>query len=538
MKLTFVGAAHEVTGSCHVLQIGGRCILLDCGMEQGRDIYQNAEIPVPINQIDAVILSHAHMDHSGRLPWLYAQGFHGQIITTSATTQLCQIMLRDSAHIQESEAEWKNRKARRAGRPEEPPMYTMQDAEAVLKQFVPVQYGETIEVVPGVTARFEDVGHLLGSGSVHLTLTEGDVQKTLIFSGDLGNSNQPLTRDPSSIEHADYVVMESTYGDRLHSVVPDYVPALVKLMQETFNRGGNLVIPCFAVGRTQQMLYFMRQIIQEGLVQVPGGFQVFVDSPLAIEATKIFEQNLFEYFDEETMELVAQGINPLRFPGLQLSVTSDDSRAINFDQRPKVILSASGMCEAGRIRHHLKHNLWRPESTILFVGYQAEGTLGRKLLNGADKVTLFGEEIEVNARIEQLPGVSGHADRNGLVNWLTSMADRPERVFVVHGEDATCDVFAEFLTEMGYPAQAPYSGAVYDLAEGSWEKVAAPLPIQKREKPATRKKNAIYEQLWAVGQRLLSIIRSYEGGANKDLSRFAGQIQNLCDKWDKGAQDK
>lgn len=535
MKLMFIGADHEVTGSCHVLEVGGHYLLLDCGMEQGRDLYQNADLPVPPSRVDAVLLSHAHMDHAGRIPWLYTQGFRGPVYTTSATAELSQIMLRDSAHIQESEAEWKNRKNRRAGLPEITPLYTVNDANEVLKLFVPVEYGQEIEVMPGVTAHFEDVGHLLGSASIHLSLTEEKESRTLVFSGDLGNENQPIIRDPGMLENADYVLMESTYGDRLHTDVPDYIPPLVRLMQETFNRGGNLVIPCFAVGRTQQMLYFMRKIVQEKLVSCPGGFSVYVDSPLAVEATKIFEKNIFGYFDDDAMKLVREGINPIRFEGLKLSVTSEESKAINFDEQPKVILSASGMCEAGRIRHHLKHNLWRAESTILFVGYQAEGTLGRRLLEGAREVTLFGEDIEVNARIEQLPGVSGHADRDGLVRWLTSMTKKPERVFVVHGEDQVCDHFASYLKEeKGYCAEAPYSGAEFDLLSAVWVKAGEPVPVvRKTEKPAARRKATVYDQLWAAGQRLIAVIRRNEGGANRDLAKFAGQIQNLCDKWDR-----
>ena len=534
MKLFFIGADHEVTGSCHLLQANGAWVMLDCGMEQGRDLYENVPLPVPAKEISALILSHAHIDHSGMIPKLVHDGFAGPVYCTDATRQLCEIMLRDSAHIQESEAEWKNRKAKRAGEPEVEPPYTVADAENAMKQFVPVEYGKPVEVAEGVTARLEDVGHLLGSASVHLTIREGETQRTLVFSGDIGNINQPLIKDPGQAPSADYVIMESTYGDRTHGEAPDLLAPLVTILQSTFDKGGNVVIPCFAVGRTQQMLYLLRTIVNDRLVSCPGGFSVYVDSPLAVEATAIFEKNIFGYYDDEAMALINSGENPIRFPGLRLSVSADDSKAINFDDRPKVILSASGMCEAGRIRHHLKHNLWKANSTVVFVGYQTAGTLGRKLLDGAPEVTLFGEKIEVNARIVKLEGVSGHADREGLLRWVTSMTEKPRKVFVVHGEDSVCDEFAKLLTERtGFAADAPFSGAVFDMAAGVWEKEGSAVRLaQPRLKPSTEKKNAVFTALWEAGQRLLSIIRRSEQGANKDLVRFTGQINSLCDKWD------
>lgn len=426
MKLMFIGADHEVTGSCHYVEACGKRFLVDYGMEQGKNVYENAELPVNPSEIDFVLLTHAHIDHSGLLPLLYANGFRGSVIATKATKDLCDIMLRDSAHIQEFEAEWKNRKARRSGKPEEPPLYTMDDAVSVMEQFKGCQYNEKLEVSRGISVRFTDIGHLLGSASIEVWLTEADTQKKIVFSGDIGNNNQPLIKDPHYTESADYVVMESTYGDRFHESHPDYVGELAGLIQKTFDRGGNVVIPSFAVGRTQELLYYIRQIKEERRVKNHGDFAVYVDSPLAVEATNVFQENIHDTFDEEAMALINQGINPITFSNLKLSITSNDSKAINFDEERKVIISASGMCEAGRIRHHLKHNLWKPENTIVFVGYQAYGTLGRALVEGAKEVRLFGETIKVEADVVRLEGMSGHADKKGLSVWAEAFKDQPE----------------------------------------------------------------------------------------------------------------
>ena len=391
MKLGFIGADHEVTGSCHYIEACGRHILVDCGLEQGKDTYVNQDIPVPVSQIDCVLLTHAHIDHSGRLPLLYKNGFRGEIIATFATNDLCSIMLRDSAHIQEFEAEWRNRKAKRSGAEEYVPLYTMDDALGAISLFHPCDYEQKIEIFPGIEARFRDVGHLLGSASIELWIKEEDVERKLVFSGDIGNINQPLIKDPKTTDSADYVIMESTYGNRTHNAPPDYVAELARVIDRTLRRGGNLVIPAFAVGRTQEMLYFIRDIKERRLIDFD--FPVYVDSPLAIEATTIFGKNVQSCFDEDAMALIRQGVNPIRFPNLRLAISSEDSKAINFDSTPKVIISASGMCEAGRVKHHLKHNLWRPESAVLFVGYQAYNTLGRSLLEGAEFVIEAAEDI-------------------------------------------------------------------------------------------------------------------------------------------------
>ena len=534
MRIEFIGAAHEVTGSCHYLKIGEKHILVDCGMEQGADIYENQDIPVNAAAIDYVFVTHAHIDHSGLLPLLYARGFRGQIFATNATTQLCNIMLKDSAHIQEFEAEWRNRKARRAGQPEVVPMYSVNDAQGVLNYFVPCDYDKKVHVCDELTVCFRDAGHLLGSSFIEMWAKEGEDECKLIFSGDIGNGNRALIRDPEIPESADYLIMESTYGDRNHDVPPDYASELARVLAVTFARGGNVVIPAFSVGRTQEMLYYLRKIKQDQMLSSFQNFEVYVDSPLAIEATNVFNKNVKGCFDEEAMELVNQGINPLLFRGLKTTITSDESRQINFDTKPKVILSASGMCEAGRIRHHLKHNLWRPECTICFVGYQAVGTLGRKLIEGAESVKLFGENITVNARIEVLKGISGHADMNGLLDWIRGFEKIPDRVMVVHGEDTVTDHFAKLVEDtFGCPAFAPYSGGTVDLAANEIITIGQKIPKKSDEKPSKLKSASAFNRLVAAAKRLLNVVYKNEGLANKDMAKFETQIQNLADKWDR-----
>lgn len=536
MRLVFSGAAHEVTGSCHYLEAGTTKILVDCGMEQGVNIYENVEPPAAYSEIDFVLLTHAHIDHVGMLPYIYARGFRGNVIATAATCDLCNIMLKDSAHIQEMEAEWKNRKARRAGNPEVAPLYEMNDALGVLELLVPQDYNTIVKLNDTVTVRFTDIGHLLGSASIEIWLKEGDTEKKIVFSGDIGNKNKPLICDPSYTKEADYAVMESTYGNRLHQKGQKgitHISELVRITQETLDRGGNVVIPAFAVGRTQELLYFFRHIKAERLIRGHDNFEVYVDSPMAVEATQVFKENQLECYDEETQVLVQAGINPISFPGLKLSITSEESKNINFDTKPKVIISASGMCDAGRIRHHLKHNLWRPECTIVFAGYQAEGTIGRALVDGAKTVKLFGEAIDVEAHIETLHDISGHADQNGLLEWASGFEKKPEKIFVVHGSDGVCDEFAELLTaRTGIPAVAPYSGAEFDLIKGVWIRETVGVPIAPRN-AATKKAQGVFARLLAAGERLLAVIARNEGGANKDLAKFADQINALCDKWDR-----
>ncbi len=551
MKLTFLGAAHEVTGSRFLLQACGKNVMVDYGMEQGVDLYQNAPLPLAESELDAVLLTHAHIDHSGYLPLLYKKGFRGPIFATGPTTDLCKIMLLDSAHIQESDAEWKTRKAQRRAQPPVEPLYTQEDALGAHGLFRPCAYGQRVEVCPGILLRMVDVGHLLGSASIEVTICEDGAERIVVFSGDIGNLNQPLIRDPQYLHRADVLVMESTYGDRSHGPKPDYIASLTQVLQETFDRGGNVVIPSFAVGRTQEMLYFLRQIKQERRVRGHDGFPVYIDSPLGIEATQVFNENTWECADAETLALLRQGVNPLTFDGLRVAQTAEDSKRINTDTTPKVILSSSGMCDAGRIRHHLKHNLWRAECTVLFVGYQSVGTLGRSLVDGAKEVKLFGETIRVNARIEQLAGKSGHADNAGLIRWAAAFSPKPEHVFVVHGDDDVTDAFAARLNqELGLAASAPYNGECWNLcpleklAEGNRERLQKPhrdaaamdaLPQRTPPAPAKAPKPAdhttAYGQLVLAGEKLMALIGRMEKRSSKDQARLTRHIHTLVRKF-------
>lgn len=533
MIIEFLGADREVTGSCHYVAFGNIHFLVDCGMEQGPDLYENQELPVNAATIDYIFVTHAHIDHSGLLPLLYSHGFRGKVFATKATTELCSIMLKDSAHIQEFEAEWKNRKARRAGLPEVTPLYGLEDAQGVMEHFVSCEYSSIVEVCEGLKVRFVDAGHLLGSSSIEVWIEEDGEQRKLVFSGDLGNGGRPLIKDPEYIQDADYVIVESTYGDRNHDTPPDYAMELAKVIRATFAKGGNLVIPAFSVGRTQEMLYFMRRIKAEGLLPEYPDFEVYIDSPLAVEATNIFNRNQPDCYNDQALELINSGVNPIRFSGLKVAVSSDESKMINFIDKPKVIMSASGMCEAGRIRHHLKHNLWRKESTILFVGFQVPGTLGFSLLGGAKTTRLFGEEIEVRADIVKLPGISGHADKEHLTRWLSAFGSTPKKVFVVHGEEKTATGFAEYIGEaLHLSALAPYSGDIYDLITGECIEEGTHKLAAKKTGIRT-KQNTVFARLLAAGGRLAAVIQKCQGMANKDLAKFADQITALCDKWDR-----
>ena len=533
MKITFLGAAHEVTGSCTLLEVGDKKGIVDCGMEQGKDLFVNQELPVPAGEIDFVLLTHAHIDHSGLLPLLYKNGFRGSVYTSSATCQLCEIMLRDSAHIQMSEAEWKSRKEMRKGGDAVEPLYDLDDVEGLLECMRPCAYDVPIQVNDCVTIRLNDVGHLLGSAAIEVWLTEGDNTRKLCFSGDVGNINQPILRDPQFVKDTEYLIVESTYGDRNHAEDRiDYIAALAQRIQMVLDRGGNMIIPSFAVGRTQEMLYFIREIKEKGLVKGHGDFPVYVDSPLAIEATSVFLQCDTHFVDDEMQALIRSGSNPLVFPGLELAVSADESKAINDNTTPKIIISASGMCDAGRVRHHLKHNLWRQECMVLFVGYQSEGTLGRLLVDGAEEVKLFNEPVQVNAQIDVLPGVSGHADKDGLIRWIKGFEKEPSLIFVNHGDPESADSFTACLNhELGFNAFAPYSGTSYDLITDKFIRVTEGKPIEK--KVGGRKVSTAFTRLIKACERILRVARSIEGRSNRELASYADQIDRLADKMEK-----
>ena len=531
MKLSFYGADQCVTGSCHCLEAAGKRILIDCGLQQGRDEVSNESFPFDPASIDYVLVTHAHIDHSGRLPMLVRNGFHGRIITTRLTANLLDIMLLDSAYIQEQDAEWKNRKSERSGMPRVEPLYTVEDAFQV-RQFVSTyEYGQVFDLCEGVEVEFVDAGHLLGSAFIAMDITEGDIKKRIVFSGDIGNVNQPIIRDPVYIQGAYYVVMESTYGDRNHTDVWDYADNLAAIIDETMAQGGNVVIPSFAVGRTQELLYFIREIKDRGLVKSLPDFPVYIDSPLARRATALFTGDLHGYLDDDAMKLVRDGTHMFSFSNLHMTESVEESRQLNSTPLPKVIISASGMCDAGRIRHHLKHNLWRRESTIVFVGYQGEGTLGRTLLEGAESVKLFGEEIAVNAKIVNFKGMSSHADREHLLKWIAYFQKpKPQHVFVVHGGREVAPYFAQTLNSMGLNAHAPQYTETYDLLEDRIVKLGY-LPERKAKVAGSRPSSA-YERLVSVGQILIETIRRAKGRDNKSLARFADQLRQLIEKWE------
>ena len=474
MKITFLGATRTVTGSNYLVEAAGKKFLVDCGMWQGKEELemQNMEnFEYNPSDIDFMLLTHAHIDHSGRIPKLYNEGFRNKIYAHKATCDLCTLMLPDSGHIQEMEIEWKNRKRKRKGEKELPPLYTAEDAARCLEIFEPVQYDEIIEITPDIHVRFNDAGHMLGSSIIELWVKEDGKEKKTVFTGDLGNNDIPLLNSPTMIEDTDYLVMESTYGSRLHLRNDEKASMFLDIVSETLDNGGTVVIPSFAVGRTQEILYEINKLKEEH--KEDEEFQrkykkimktnVFVDSPLAISATEVFRENT-NLFDDEVKAQIVRGDNPLEFPGLQFTRTADESKALNESDEPSIIISASGMCDVGRIKHHLKHNIWNPKSTILFVGYQAPGTLGYEIVNGAKKVTIFGEEFAVNARIEYIEGYSGHADQEWLMNFVYSFYNKPKHIFLVHGEEESQEVLRnKILENTGIGVTIPEYGETYQL---------------------------------------------------------------------------
>ena len=476
MKITFLGATKTVTGSNFLVEACGKKFLVDCGMYQGNaeQEYENEE-PFAFNpeEIDFMLLTHAHIDHSGRIPKLYNEGYRNPIYAHKATCDLCSLMLPDSGHIQEMESKWKNKKRLRKGEKPLEPIYTAEDAARCLEIFKPVKYDEIIEITPDIHVRFNDAGHMLGSSIIEVWTKENGKTEKTVFTGDIGNNDIPLLSSPTMIDSADYLVMESTYGSRLHMKNENKAELFLQIVSETLDKGGNVVIPSFAVGRTQEILYeldriketrddpeFLRQYKQ--LMKSP----VYVDSPLAISATEVFKDNM-DLFDEETQAEIEKGDNPLEFDGLKFTMTADESKALNEIKDPSIIISASGMCEVGRIKHHLKHNLWDSKNTILFVGYQAPGTLGYSIVNGAKKVKIFGEEIAVNSRIEYIEGYSGHADQEWLMNFVYSFRDqKPKHIFLVHGEEDAQEILkGKIEEEANIPVTIPNYGKSYELKD-------------------------------------------------------------------------
>lgn len=454
MQISFLGAAQTVTGSCYLIETGLSRIMVDCGLFQGsKEIKERNYRPIPVLpvSVDYLLLTHAHIDHSGLIPKFIKEGFQGRIKATNATVDLCGIMLPDCGHIQEMEVERKNRKYRRAGRPTINPIYTAEEGFAAMEYFDRVEYNQVVDLTPDIRVRFVDAGHMLGSAMVEIWVKEADRETKILFSGDIGNDNQPFLNDPSIIEEADYVIMESTYGNRLHLDMDNKTELLKQAILDTYNKGGNLIIPGFAVGRTQELVYEINQLQTQGVIPSQP---IYIDSPMAVAATKLYNKH-WECYDQEASALVKNGANPLEMPNLKFTVTAEESQMLNFLKGRNIIISASGMCDAGRIKHHLRHNLWRADSTVLFVGYQAEGTLGRRILSGEKFVRIHGEEVMVRAEIRKIDGYSAHADQRGLLGWLDKFKKQPQKVIVVHGEPKSAAVLVEKISANGLPAYTP-----------------------------------------------------------------------------------
>ena len=537
MKIRFCGAARTVTGSCHMITCESGNILVDCGMRQGSDAkgeFGEDSFPFDPAEISAVLLTHAHIDHSGLIPLLTKRGFKGPVVTTEATARLAGIMLPDSGHIQQQEAEYQNRKNIRSGKPLVEPMYTVEDANNALKQFRPTQYGDAVEVISGVKARFVDAGHLLGSATIEVWVTEGKKTVKTVFSGDIGRDDRPIICDPVTVDSADYLVVEGTYGDRNHeiSTTKEKKDQLAGILKAALARGGNIVIPSFAVGRTQELLFYIKEMLLNNTVPGLERVPVYIDSPLGINATKIYEKCAEGYYDEETRRMAAGG-SPFEFQTLRIAQTADESKLINSQKGSSIIISSSGMCDAGRIRHHLKHNLYRADSTIIFVGYQAQGTLGRLLTDGVKKIKLFGEEVRVNAEIVQIEGFSGHAGHDELIEWVQAIEQKPTKVFLVHGELDALENLEDSLDSLGYSVRVPELLEEYDLvANTKRTKVRTPAAKKIDE---TRMLDAS-ERIRAQAQRISDMLEQArladDAETKLKLRILETDIKQLADKWE------
>lgn len=466
MKIKFYGSANMVTGSNHLIEVGNKKLILDCGMFQGgreEDLLNYEVFPYNPADIDYLILSHAHIDHSGRIPKLVKDGFRGRILTTKATFDLSKIMLQDSANIQQSDTEWENKKRERAGKELLEPLYTSEDVFQALNLFEKYYYNQYIKIDEVFTLRFLDAGHILGSAIVELWIKEDDTTTKLVYSGDLGVENHAIIRKPDLIESADYLILESTYGNRLHEPYESSHQELINIIEETASRGGAVIIPSFAVGRTQELIYQLNAYYDTETMEAYKRIPIYIDSPLAIYATEAYQKNA-ELFNEETKERILSGDNPFSFPNLRYVERVEESKSLNKSPYPKVIISASGMADAGRIRHHLKHHLWDPRNTILFVGYQAEGSTGRRILDGARSVKILGEEIIVKAQIRELQGLSAHADMNMLLDWVGAIKEKPKKIFLVHGEaDSTENLKKEIQKNFQISTHIAQMGEVVEI---------------------------------------------------------------------------
>lgn len=537
MKVKFCGASIGVTGSCHMISTDNHKILLDCGQFQGgKEMDRMNEEPFPFNpaEIECVILSHAHIDHCGRLPLLVKRGFKGPIYCTDATADLLDVMLKDSAYIHEKDAEWQTRKNLRTGKPPVEPLYTIQDSEAALRLVKPILYDQLVELNPDMKIVFNDAGHILGSAITELWVTEGDKTSKIVFSGDLGVENRPILRDPVKIKKADFLIMETTYGNRLHPENATSIDDLIKITLKTIKRGGSVIIPSFAVGRTQELIYQFNMFYEHHpeYADTLGKVYVYIDSPMATTSTEVFKKNA-QVFDDETKAYIMSGDHPLDFPNLRFTRNTADSQMLNQDKTSKIIISASGMCEAGRIRHHLKHNLWDSRNSIVFVGYQAEGTLGRMLVEGAKEVKLFGEPIMVGAEIYNLEGFSGHADQKGLLDWLGGFQKEPKHIFLVHGETQSKIDFAAKVKEVfGYEPIVVNGNTEYELETGEIlsreEVIREALDQEDIEK--------LKDKLSSIKGELDTVIASAETAVSKQISLDKlTQINNIVQELEKAS---
>ena len=534
MNIRFMGAVKGVTGSCHIIEYGDKRLMLDCGLFQGRDEDLNiAKLDFDPSEVDYLLLSHSHIDHSGRIPLLVKQGFRGTIYCSKPTYDLCEIMLLDSAHIQESEAEWANRKSKRAGRKLVEPLYTKEDADKSLAYFKSVLYEQVIKIDESLTVRFHDAGHILGSSIIEIWIKDGQEDIKLVYSGDLGTKEKPILNDPAVIEEADYVIMEATYGNRVHEHVENKQEEFLNIILKTILRGGTVVIPSFAVGRTQEIIYELNAYYESHRDELRSktdllqNIPVYVDSPLATRATEVFRRNA-GVFDKEARDLLMKGDNPLSFANLHFTESVEDSKKLNFSEEPKIIISSSGMCEAGRIKHHLKHNLWKRNSSIVFVGYQAEGTLGRRIRDGEKTVKIFGEEIHINAEVYTVEGFSGHADKIGLMDWLRNFKNKP-KVFVVHGEDQAKVEFAREVEEtLGLECLVPEYNREYEIKKNKVEELAIKRLVP--DSPVTEEQiNKLVDGLTNLKNLFAHTLNQIEGRVIADpmtIAKFS-QINNI-----------
>lgn len=524
MDIKFFGAAKEVTGSNYLISTKEHKILIDCGLFQGNDEIESLnyeDFPYDVENIDFLILTHAHIDHSGRIPKLVKDGFRGDIICTKPTYDLCEVMLLDSGNIHESDAKWENRKRQRRGQKKIEPLYTVDDARDSLRYFKTYYYNQVIDIEENIQIRFRDAGHILGSAIVEIWIEENNETTKLVFSGDLGMAGRPILKEPEFIESADYLIMESTYGDENHETFKSSTKKLIDIINKTAARGGSVIIPSFAVGRTQELIYELNKYYQYNDVEEYMKIPIYIDSPMAVNATEAFQKNS-NSFNEEAQKLILEGDNPFQFPNLRYIKSQEESMALNKSNYPKVIISSSGMATAGRVRHHLKHNLWNHRNSLVFVGYQAQGTLGRILLNGARNVKLLGETINVALEVYDLEGFSSHADQEALVDWIHHFKYKPKKIFLVHGEEKAANALSEIIqSKLNIDTIIPNIGDEFII-----ERKHVNLKKTHKLEPKLLKKD-LEDELQAAYRQFQALIqRKDESYSDREIEDNYSQIKN------------